>query len=34
MGYWAVSEYWLIIQSFNEQTAVTSIYTFTFKNWN
>ena len=31
MGYWVVSEYWLIIQSFNEQTALLNIYTFTFK---
>ena len=34
MGYWVVGEYWLSIQSFNEQTAIINIYTFTFKNWN
>ena len=34
MGYWVASDYWLIIQSFNEQTAIINIYTFTFKNWN
>ena len=34
MGYWVVSEHWLIIQSFNEQTAIINIYTLTFKNLN
>ena len=31
MDYWEVGEYWLIIQSFNEQTAIINIYTFTVK---
>ena len=30
MGYLVVVEYWLIIQSFNEQTAMINIYTFAF----
>ena len=29
-----VIEQLLSIQSFNEQTAMINIYTFTFKNWN
>ena len=31
MGYWVVGEYRLIIESFNEQTAIINIYIFTFK---
>ena len=31
MGYWVVGEYWLVIQSFNEQTVIINIYTFIFK---
>ena len=34
MSYWVVGEYWLIIQSFNQQTAIINIYTFTFKSRN
>ena len=31
MSHGVVREYWLIIQSCNEQTAVINIYTFTCK---
>ena len=30
MVYWVVVEYWLIIQTFNELTAIINMYTFTF----
>ena len=34
MGYCVVGEYWLTIQSFNQQTAIINIHISIFKNWN